>query len=53
MRTFEQLLPEEEDVQIIETSRDYTRCFWISYSLCLIGLGALIMWLFFKFVIMV
>lgn len=52
MRTFEQLLPAEEDVQIIETSHDYTRCFWISYSLLMIGVGALVMWLFLKFVVM-
>lgn len=52
MRVFDRLLPAEEDDQIIEESHEYTRCFWISYSLFLVGIGALIMWMFFRFMVM-
>jgi hypothetical protein len=51
MRTFERLLPVEEDVQNDGEQR-YSTCFWISYSGLMIGVGAVSMWAFFKFVIM-
>lgn len=55
MRAFERLLPVAEDSQnelVYERTHGYSTCFWISYSLFMVGVGAVSMWLFFKYVIM-
>ena len=53
MRAFEHLLLDQEDPEEAVSRRltDST-CFWISYSAFMIGVGALSMWAFFKFVVM-
>ena len=54
MRAFEHLLitgdieVEEERVR----AREYSTCFWVSYSAFMIAVGALSMWAFFKYVVM-
>ena len=47
MQAYESLI---DDAEL--TNPNYSRCFWISYSLFIFGAGALTMWLFFKFVIL-
>ena len=57
MRAFERLLPEDEGAQTVdelvdENNRGYSKCFWISYSLFVFVVGAVSMWIFFKYVIL-
>ena len=55
MRMFERLLPAEEDVQNEVTDEHLwvrTTCFWISYSIFILAVGAVSLWLFFRFIVM-
>jgi hypothetical protein len=57
MQAFERLLPRDEDAQtheelVDENHRGYSKCFWISYSAFVFTVGAVSMWVFFKYVIM-
>jgi hypothetical protein len=55
MRAFDHLLVDVDD-NGSQTSRQMrlrdSTCFWVSYGLCMIGIGAVSMWLFFKFIVM-
>ena len=56
MRSFEHLLLDQDDRDdheevVIRRLTDST-CFWISYTVIMIGIGAVSMWAFFKFVVM-
>lgn len=53
MRGFDHLLQDHEDREEVAGRRLTDRtCFWISYGAFMIGIGALSMWAFFKYVVM-
>jgi hypothetical protein len=53
MRGFDHLLQDHEDREEAVARRlSDSTCFWISYSVFLIGIGAVSMWAFFKYVVM-
>jgi hypothetical protein len=54
MRAFEHLLVADEEVVEEERrgAREYSTCFWVSYSAFMIAVGALSMWALFKYVVM-
>jgi hypothetical protein len=52
MRGFDRLLPDLEANNTDIEPRPYSTCFWISYSLFMVAVGALSMWALFKYVIM-
>lgn len=54
MRAFEHLLLVQEEEPVVVERRRLTdsNCFWVSYSFCMIGIGAVSMWVFFKYVVM-
>jgi hypothetical protein len=57
MRAFEHLLIDtdaEGDERVATPSRRLSdsTCFWVSYSLFMVAVGALSMWAFFKYIVM-
>jgi hypothetical protein len=52
MRAFEHLLVADDEVVERRGVREYSTCFWVSYSAFMIAVGALSMWALFKYVVM-
>lgn len=53
MRAFEHLLlDQEEQEEVVARRLSDSTCFWVSYSLLMMGVGAVSMWAFFRFVVM-
>jgi hypothetical protein len=55
MRSFEQLLldvDQNDREELIGRRFSDSKCFWISYSILMVGVGAVSMWAFFKYVVL-
>ena len=52
MRSFEHLLVDLDEDPQDNRPREYSRCFWATYGLSMMAVGAVTMWLFFHFVVL-